>query len=216
MTGLLRMRKFASGLLLVGILMMMTTVAATAAKGNWSEFSAEGVISGITPGDVRPAGNSGRFVVKDRTISGLLGGDLEGPFSFTYGTNVPIATQSGQIHGKASLADGAFEANVVAQSSLVAGPAIAVDLSISPPSGSRLPGAVVGIVVGVGFDGKLIFTSGTQGRGTIVGELWTFVSLEGHIIEVAPSGLLLLDPITYEFLDWTGVSGLEITGQWHE
>ena len=52
MTGLLRMRKFASGLLLVGVLMAMTSVAATAASSNHSKatFSAASGIFAVGPG----------------------------------------------------------------------------------------------------------------------------------------------------------------------
>ncbi len=54
MTRLLRMRKFASGLLLVGVLMAMTSVAATAASSNHSKakFSAESVILAAGPSHI--------------------------------------------------------------------------------------------------------------------------------------------------------------------
>ncbi|MCH8235777.1 MAG: hypothetical protein IIC29_06600 [Chloroflexi bacterium] len=60
-------------------------------------LNAEGTVSSISPelvdGDVvKPAGNSQRFIVKDRTADGLFdeGGDLEGAFTFKFGTNVCV------------------------------------------------------------------------------------------------------------------------------
>ena len=53
MTGLLRMRKVASGLLLVGVLMMMTAVATTAASSGHSKakFSAAAPVMMVGPGE---------------------------------------------------------------------------------------------------------------------------------------------------------------------
>jgi hypothetical protein len=65
-------------------------------------FSASGAIEAINPGNVKPAGKSDRFIVEERQVSGRLSGDLSGPFTLTYAANVPIATQSGQLHGTMS------------------------------------------------------------------------------------------------------------------
>lgn len=198
MTGLLRMRKVASALLLVGILMMLTTVAATAAKGPRTPFAAEGAFLSINEGEVRPAGNSGRFVVKDRTISGILfGPSLVGPFDFTYGTNVPIATQSGQIHG--TLAVGEYVAKVHASSSIGLTP-VPCDPASSPP-GTCIPDPASpygGWVPGLLIEGTLTFTDGTAGHGDLAG--WVIPMIDpdtGHIIGIIAGGI--------------GVSG-----QWHQ
>ncbi len=61
-------------------------------------FSVSGTILTIDAGDVKQAGQSGRFIVRDRHIMGTLTGSIEGaggiPFVITYDSNVSIATQS--------------------------------------------------------------------------------------------------------------------------
>ncbi len=63
------------GLILALILTVLSPATVLAAKP--APFYAQGIVTGITPGDVFPAGNSGRFVVVDRTISGVfVAGDI--------------------------------------------------------------------------------------------------------------------------------------------
>jgi len=125
---------------------------------------------GIDQGDVSPAGKSGRFVVKDRTVTGsltaLLPGSPEGRFAFVYGTNVPLLTQSGQIHGTLSIDGGRIEARVTA-TSLLQG---------STPEGLPI----------IGITGKLTFTSGARGTGEIQGVIIPVLDpLTLHIVGLA-------------------------------
>jgi hypothetical protein len=48
---------------------------------------------------IKPAGGSGRFVVPSRRVFGFLTGSVSAPFMIQFATNVPISTQSGNIHG---------------------------------------------------------------------------------------------------------------------
>lgn len=64
-----------------------------------ADFEASGEIGSITPGDVFPAGNSGRWRVIERQITGTLAGDINGDFTLTYKANVELATQAGNLHG---------------------------------------------------------------------------------------------------------------------
>ena len=138
------------------------TTQVAMAKGQSTPFASHGVTDtlfdgnpwpGIDQGDVSPAGKSGRFVVKDRTVTGsltaLLPGSPEGRFAFVFGTNVPLLTQSGQIHGTLSIDGGRIEARVIATSVLQG----------STPEGLPI----------IGITGKLTFTSGARGTGDIQG-----------------------------------------------
>lgn len=79
---------------------LLSLAPAVALAGARSEFGTVAVMTpgpgsegwSITPGDVGAAGKSGRFVVKDRTVTGVFVGAISGPFSSTFGTNVPRST----------------------------------------------------------------------------------------------------------------------------
>jgi hypothetical protein len=62
-------------------------------------FSAGGVITAIDTGTVFPAGNSGRYVVASRSITGALAGGITGDFVLNYKANVELATQAGSLQG---------------------------------------------------------------------------------------------------------------------
>ena len=149
-------------ILSLALLCAFTGIAAAAPP--MSDFSAAGYIVTIDEGDVSPAGNSGRFVVKDRTITAFLQGDLNGLATFIYGTNVPIDTQSGSFHG--TLAIGDYEAKVRGKSSM----------GITPIG---FPGLLI--------DGTFTFTSGTQGTGELHAWLIPILDEQGHVIGVLAS-----------------------------
>ena len=97
------MKKRLLCLILVASLILSVVVPGTAlAKkgGGFEEFEANGVVTGIDPGIVKPAGESGRWIVSERRIEGLLWGDVNGPFTMTYKANVDIETQAGTFHGE--------------------------------------------------------------------------------------------------------------------
>lgn len=61
---------------------------------------------------IQPAGNSGRFVVPERHVYGILFGSVSAPYGFApfeieFHTNVPITTQSGNVQGTLSICEGA-------------------------------------------------------------------------------------------------------------
>ncbi len=185
MTGSLRLHRLTLTVLLA--VALATIAGATGhvamAKGEPTQFVSQGLTDtlfdgnpwpGIDQGDVQPAGKSGRFVVKDRTVTGtltaVLPGSPEGRFSFTYGTNVPLLTQSGQIHGTLSIAGGEIEARVRARSSLL---------------GYTEQGLPV-----IAISGRLTFTSGATGTGEIEGAIIPVLDPVGlHIIGMAQGEL---------------------------
>ena len=84
-------------LVLVSLLTALMPTAALAKAP--TSFSASGTVTGINDGSVFPAGNSGRYVVASRTITGTLAGDITGDFTLDYKANVELATQAGNLHG---------------------------------------------------------------------------------------------------------------------
>jgi hypothetical protein len=151
------------------------------AGGKPIPFTAIGVITDITPGDVDEAGNSGRFVVKGRTVSGTLTGSLAGPFTFTFGTNVPI-TQAGQIHGVLEV--GGQEMRVHATSQF--GPA-GIPCP-GPPEVTGVPCAPLpgggAVALGILLNGTWTLTAGAQGHGNLTGVLVPRLDAAGHIVGV--------------------------------
>ena len=188
--------------ILLGLALLVAFPTAVLAGGPPVPFSATGSIASIDEGNVIPAGDSGRWVVKDRAISGAFGGpDLWGPYSFSYGSNVPIVTQSGSFHGTLSAGD--YEANVLGKSELV-GYGLAFLNPLDPAS-------LVPFVV-VSTEGKMTFTKGTQGVGTFSALIWAQIDSQGHIIDVLPAGL----PCVFAdgSLGSTGPSYVAVSGQW--
>ncbi len=149
-----------------------------------------GPITDIDDGDVKAAGASNRFVVKDRHVFGALFGMLNGeqltavPFTFTFGTNVPIMTQSGNLHGLLAIGS-AYEARVAAKSSIGVTP---VPCTLAPPGAPCLDGFVPGLII----EGVLTFTAGAIGTGTV--SAWVIPNIDpatGHIIGVLAGALTI-------------------------
>lgn len=138
-------------------------------------------------GDVTQAGQSGRFVVKDRPISGVLVtnpadlGTIYGGFDLNFGTNVPISTQSGQLHGKGALylPTGQVDINVTA-STVYAGPCT---LPVPFAEHSEMLFA----------SGSFTLTGGTPGQGQLGATVcFVRVSPGGHI-HAFTGGIITLD-----------------------
>jgi len=168
-------------------------------------FLATGPAWSITPGDVTAAGTSGRFVVKDRTLTGFFSsGDAIGPFSFTFGTNVPLLTQSGQFHATLAIgpvAEPSIQATARGASNLQHGGVVLVVLGMNP--------LVVAPAVVLGVSGSWTFVDGAQGHGGITGTITAVIDPStGHILSLAPTGLPLLDAKTRQPI---GLSATDLT-----
>lgn len=141
--------------------------AATAVGG--VAFAPYGSYTDIDQGDVTAAGGSGRFIVKDRHLRGVfVGPSLVGPYELTFGTNVPLETQSGEIHGKAVIntVTGPVEANVQASST---------------PGVCELP-LLFGYPALL-INGTYSFTSGAAGNGVLLACVTPDIDpLTGHIL----------------------------------
>jgi len=93
----MKKKLFFISLALAVLLAVFISPAMIAAKQ--APFSASGTISGISSGDVSPAGDSGRWVVAEREITGTLDGTISGEFIMTYKANVELQTQAGTLKG---------------------------------------------------------------------------------------------------------------------
>jgi hypothetical protein len=93
------------GLAVALCLSLIMPTTALAAKP--VDFNATGVIDNLDEGIVMPAGNSGRWIVSSRTVTGSLEGDISGAFTMVYKANV-ASDQSGNLHGTMSADDGSW------------------------------------------------------------------------------------------------------------
>lgn len=168
---------------------LLEVMPTPAVAGPQVPFSASGTILTIDAGDVSPAGQSGRFIVKDRHITGTLMGSIGGttgvPFSITYDSNVPIATQSGRIHAR--MVVDVYEANMTLASST--GP---TPVECEMPNGVSCVETPVGnFVPGLLLNGRMNFLSGAHGTGNVSGWLIPILDEQGHIVSIAASLLTL-------------------------
>jgi hypothetical protein len=173
-------------------------VAALAAIGPVQAVSAEpfmagGEISSIDDGDVKAAGNSGRFVVRNRhvggTISGMMAGGLyldREPFTFTFKTNVPIQSQSGNIQGRLDF--GPYGAKVNGRSELGVTP-VPCPQGWEPWCVETQPGSF--FLPGLLISGTVAFVDGTAGNGVVNAFIVPMLSPEGHIVGVLAAGLTI-------------------------
>ncbi len=193
-------RKF--GLLALLSLLLIVVSSGTVLAAEPVPLNAVGLLTTVVEGDVDPAGDSGRSVVSMRSISGtMVGPDLLGPFSVVFDTNVDL-TQAGQLHGVMTI--GEDEARVQGESELSTGPVLAL-LSADP--------LVIVPVVYLGINGTLTFTVGPEGHASWDGGVWIIVTPDGHIVDVLPAGIPLLD-LDLNPVGISGPSQVSIVGQW--
>ena len=175
----------AASLLLGTIVAVLECVSAPAFAGPHVPFSVSGTITSVDTGDVKPAGQSGRFIVRDRHITGTFTGSISAPFVITFDTNVPIATQSGRIHGR--LIASVYEANVTMASSTGATPVECETpdgaTCIATPGGNFVPGLLL--------NGRMNFLNGAKGQGSVTGWLIPVIDDQGHIVNILASQLAI-------------------------
>lgn len=183
----------------VFLLLVWGGVVATWAAPAWAAstvpFSVSGTILTIDTGDVRSAGQSGRFIVRDRHITGTFTGSIGGttgvPFVITYDANVPLTTQSGRIHAR--MIAGVYEANMTMASSTGPTP-VECEISdgatcVATPGGNFVPGLLL--------NGRMNFQSGAKGQGNVVGWLIPILDEQGHIVSIAASLLTITGQWTH-------------------
>lgn len=150
----------------------LVIVTAASADGGRIPFYALGFATSGDTGEVDAAGQSGRYVVKDRTIVGALidptTGSPNGSFSFTFGTNVPLATQSGQIHGDGALNLAQADGSIRSIATSVAATATNVGAcALTSPIGDPTQNFLLSISEQLEVTGGFTFTNGDQGHGDV-------------------------------------------------
>ncbi|MDH4152182.1 MAG: hypothetical protein OEV01_00200 [Nitrospira sp.] len=190
-----RVLQRAASLLFGAVVLAVGFISVPAFAGPPVPFSVSGTILTIDTGDVNPAGQSGRFIVRDRHITGTLTGAIGGttgvPFVITYDANVPLATQSGRIHAR--MIAGVYEANMTMASST--GP---TPVECEVPDGATCfatPGG--NFVPGLLLNGRMNFQSGAKGQGNVTGWLIPILDEQGHIVSIAASLLTITGQWTH-------------------
>ena len=180
-----RVLQYTASILFSVVALAVGLISVPAFAGLPKPFSASGPISTIDEGNVKPAGVSGRFIVRERHITGTFAGAINADFTITYDANVPLATQSGPVYAKMSV--DSYEANMTIVSSL--GP---TPVPCTIPNGVtciETPGGL--FVPGLLLNGRMDFLSGAQGTGNVSGWLIPILDAQGHIDGIAASLLTI-------------------------
>ena len=182
------MRKRLLFISLVLALVLTTLVPAAALAAKPVPFTATGTITYISPGDVMPAGESGRWRVIEREISGSLSEDIDGDFTMTYKANVELATQAGNLHG--TLEAGPYvakvngkiqplkaepipEATILTEDWYLPSPPFFIPKGTPLPAGFPMPKLII--------KGHWTFIEGARGQGDF--EAWAQLTtdIKGHV-----------------------------------
>lgn len=197
----------------VAVAALLVAPGMAQAANPFESFVAQGPFIISLGEGIKPAGASGRFVVPSRRVFGFLGGSVNAPFMIQFATNVPIATQSGNIHGElficgnAPLIPGLEIFGCVDPSTLdLSGDPIGFLLSLDTAALNAAAVSETGRVhlvssLSAGADpsqpllnvaGVFTFTGGdTQGNGDVQGFLTLILDAGGHIVGLGSSNVAL-------------------------
>lgn len=168
--------------------LMPTPVLAAKPAPKFVDFNANGVITGITAGDVAPAGDSGRYRVIEREIDFYLlpGSSIVGPSALIYKANVELATQAGNLHGTMVTDPYTFEVNGTIEPLQFTGGWRVVIVDGAPQIQYEAYFEV---------NGKWTLVSGAQGNGDFAVSAYFWLTEDGHVVDV-------------------GANALEMSGKW--
>ena len=155
-------------------------------------FDATGNVFYITPGTVKPAGTSGRFVVIERDIVGSIGGAISGPYTFSYKANVELLTQAGNLHGTLTVGERDYVLNISGKTLPLE---LTDDQSNCPPE--YCPSGDYQVFRST-IDGHWDFLVGAHGEGNFNANV-----------------LLVIDMSTNHVV-WVNGGSVTLTGQWQE
>lgn len=168
-------------LLLAMVMSMLVPAAAMAAGPASAAFGAQGYLTGIDTGSVKPLGNSGKWLVRDRTIPGqFVGGDLgSAAFTLTYGGVFELATQAGNLVGTLRTGDSVL---------LVTGQVAPLSFVPAPVPGGYLPALTIA--------GHWVGTSGVKANGTFQAYMVFVPTADGHVDYIIDSGFMMTGKYT--------------------
>jgi hypothetical protein len=177
------------GLVLAMALVMVAPGAALAAKP--ATFEAVCSISAIDEGDPFAAGQSGRWVVPERTIIGTVTGDINGDFVLTYKANV-AADQAGNFHGEMVVTnpDDSWTIKLNGKS----GGTELVGWSDIPTGNPQMPYLPI---LSITINGHWTFVDGAQGNGTFNDAAIVFIGVPDeqgnmHIGPIVPGSAIVM------------------------
>jgi len=154
-------------------LVLTILVPATALAAKPVPLEASGTINYISPGAVFPAGNSDRWRVAERELTGELSGDISGDFTMTYKANVEsVVTQAGNLHGTLEAGDYVLKVNGKIQPLEFVGWYI-------PPGTPGYPDGVPYLKITI--SGHWAFTEGARGQGEFDAWVIFIPTSEGHV-----------------------------------
>ena len=174
------------------ILSVVMPATALAAKGKaFDDFEANGLVTGIDPGTVKSAGQSGRWIVSERQIEVYMWGNLNGLFTLTYKANVD-SEQTGTFHGE--LVAGELVFKVRGKSELGTSTGGGTVMLPNP----ELPGEEIEVTVAffpLSTTGKWTLIEGAQGNGDYDTDIDVVIALDGpykgHIVDITGSNVLM-------------------------
>jgi hypothetical protein len=158
--------------ILVTILVLTVLSPTTVMAAKPVPFAAIGTVTGISPGTVFPAGESGRWVVVERELTGTLSGDVSGNFTMTYKGNVELATQAGNIRGILQSNEYVFQVNG----------------KIQPLEWLGTPYASPAMLT---LSGHWTVTTGAQGQGNFDAWAMFIPTPEGHVGTILASSFTM-------------------------
>lgn len=164
------------GLILVTLLTALMPTAALAAAPP-VPFSASGSVNYISAGTVYPVGNTGKWRVVERDITGTMSGNITGDYVLTYSAIIDsLLTQSGNLHGKMKVSED-YELQVNGQ---IAPMQFVRYMEFPPASGNYVP--VFELII----TGKWAFLKDAQGQGTFNSTVHFVPTPDGHVAFVIP------------------------------
>jgi len=148
----------------------------TAAKPG--PFSASGTVATISEGDVVAIGNSDRWIVANRELTGTLSGSISGDFTMTYGANVELETQAGNLYG--TLETGPYVIDLEGEIE----PLIQVGWvywEVAPDQWDYMP------KLKVKLSGQFTFDEGAKGYGDFIADIVFVPTIDGHVQDIFPN-----------------------------
>jgi hypothetical protein len=192
-------QKVKKKLLFIGLVTMLVLAfsmpSAALAKAP-AAINAGGVITSIDDGTVFPAGNSGRYVVAARTITGTLAGDISGDFTLNYKANVELATQAGNLHGTLVAGSQVLEVNGNIQPLQAYAGNLYTFLGVFTVPGFGplpfyyVPGVGATPLFDLEISGHWTATSGAKGNGNFTASVIFIPTADGHVAFVVPGSQL--------------------------
>ncbi len=163
-------------LLLALVMSLLLPAAAMAASPASGTFGAQGYLTGIDTGNVKPLGNSGKWLVRDRTITGqFVGGDLGSTaFTLTYDGVFELTTQEGNLVGTLSTGNSAL---------LVTGQVAPLSFVSAPVPGGYLPVLTI--------TGHWVGISGVKANGSFQAYMVFVPTADGHVDYIIDSGFMM-------------------------